>query len=304
MLEMLTLHRSAPQYRAGNDTARDRFATELRTWRAKRGLSQLDLAIRAGTTQRHLSFIERARSLPGRTMVVRLAESLDLQLRDRNQLLLAAGYAPVYPESDLNGPLLEPTRHALEVILEGHEPYPAVIARTGGEVIGANAAFGVLTDGVDPALLMPPINAYRLALHPRGLAPRITNLATWGRHVLHALEAALRRGPNPELERALRELESYVPAVPPDEAHLGFAVPLQLRTPSGEMTLISTITSFATATDVTLADLRLEAFLPANAETAQILQSRSTIASKRSRTDYRACRSMTRTVSPSLHGTN
>jgi transcriptional regulator with XRE-family HTH domain len=253
---------------------RDRFASELRTWRIHRGLSQLELAIRAGTTQRHLSFIERARSVPGRTLVVRLAESLELQLRDRNQLLVAAGYAPVYAESDLNAPILEPTRQALELILRGHEPYPAVIVRTGGELVSANAAFSVLADGADPSLLRPPINVYRLALHPRGLAARIRNLSVWGRHVLHGLRRALDLGPTAELEQTVAELTTYVPVTRPDDSYLGFAVPLELSVPEGDLTLISTITSFATATDVTLGDLRLEAFLPADAATAAILRAR------------------------------
>jgi transcriptional regulator with XRE-family HTH domain len=255
---------------------RDRFAGELRSWRTRRGLSQLELAIRAGTTQRHLSFIERSRSRPGRTLVVRLAESLDLRLADRNQLLLAAGFAPLYPESDLNGPLLQATRLALEAILVGHEPYPAVVARTGGQLMSANRAFETLTEDVDSVLLQPPVNVYRVALHPHGLAPRIRNFSVWARHVLHALRRGLESGANPELEGLLEELTAYVPDTPPAEDHLGFAVPLQLRLPEGDVVLISTITSFVTATDITLSDLRLEAFLPADTATAAILQARQT----------------------------
>ena len=205
-------------------------------------------------------------------MVVRLAEALELQLRDRNQLLLQAGYAALYPESDLNGPLLEPVRQALDVILRGHEPYPAVVVRTSGHLVAANAAFELLTEGVDPALLAPPINVYRLALHPLGLAPRIENFAAWGRHVLHGLEVGLRRGPNSELERILAELKAHVPDTPPGADHVGFAVPLRLRHRDVNLQLISTITSFATATDITLADLRLEAFLPVDTATATFLR--------------------------------
>ena len=158
-------------------TGRRTFGSELRSWRTRRGVSQLDLAIRAGTTQRHLSFMEQGRSAPGRTMVVRLAESLELSLGDRNGLLLTAGFAPVFPESDLDGPELRPVRAALETILHGHDPYPAVVVRHGGEIVGMNAAVEVLFEGVEADLLVAPINAYRVALHPRGMAPRIRNFA-------------------------------------------------------------------------------------------------------------------------------
>jgi transcriptional regulator with XRE-family HTH domain len=237
-------------------------------------LSQLDLAIRAGTTQRHLSFIERGRSIPGRTMVVRLAESLELSLRERNDLLVAAGYAPIYPESDFDGPLLEPVRHALMSVLKGHEPFPAVVVNSTGHIVAANGAFEVLAEDVDPRLLQPPINAYRLALHPEGMAPRIHNFPAWARHVVEGLRTGARRSPGAGLGELLDELETYLPAMPADVDHLGFAVPLELSCRQGDLTLITTLTSFATATDVTLADLRLEAFLPADPITGDILERR------------------------------
>lgn len=251
------------------------FGSQLRAWRGRRGISQLELSLRSGTTQRHLSYLERGRSAPGRPLVVRLAESLELPLRDRNDLLAAAGYAPLYPESDLDGPALEPVRGALRDILRGHEPYPAMIMRSRGEVIDANAAFDVLTEDADPALLRPPVNGYRLALHPGGMAPRIANFPEWARHALESLRAALRRGPDPELERLLAELEDYAPPAVPGPDHLGFAVPLQLSCRDGDLTLIATLASLATAVDVTLAELRLEAFLPADTQTADILRTRA-----------------------------
>jgi len=247
------------------------FGSELRAWRTRRGVSQLDLAIRAGTTQRHLSFVEQGRSSPGRTMVLRLAESLELGLADRNALLLAAGFAPVFAESPWDGPTLRPVRDALERILAGHEPYPAVVVRHGGDIVARNRAVAVLFDGVDPALLAEPVNAYRVALHPLGMAPRIANFGAWAQHVLASLRASVRRGPSEELAALVDELEGYVPAPLPGPDHLGFAVPLRLATSHGELTLITTLMSFATALDVTLADLRLEAFLPADASTARIL---------------------------------
>jgi transcriptional regulator with XRE-family HTH domain len=253
----------------------DGFARELRRWRLRRGWSQLDLAIRTDTTQRHLSFLEQGRSRPGRAIVVRLAESLGLSLRERNDLLLAAGYAPVYPESRLDDPELAPVRDALERILAGHMPCPAVVVRPYGELVSANRAFTVLTDGAAPELLEPPVNVLRLALHPDGVAGRVENLAEWGRHVTGSLWNQLRRSPDPRLEELLAELDGYLPAMDPVADHLGFAVPLRLRVPEGELRLVTTLMSFATAVDVTLSELRLEAFLPADAATAAILAQRT-----------------------------
>jgi len=207
-------------------------------------------------------------------MVVRLAESLELSLRERNDLLVAAGYAPIYSESDFAGPLLEPVRDALVSILAGHEPYPAVIVRSHGDVIAANGAFDVLAEDADPALLQAPVNGYRLALHPNGMAARIHNFSAWAQHVIEALRATARRSPDPALEQLLAELETYVPRTPAGPDYLGFAVPLELRCRDGDLTLITTLTSFATAVDLTLAELRLEAFLPGDPRTSDILRAR------------------------------
>ncbi|MFI7004294.1 helix-turn-helix domain-containing protein [Nocardia sp. NPDC050175] len=251
------------------------FARELKHWRTLRRVSQLDLAIRADTTQRHLSFLEQGRSRPGRTMVVRLAESLDLSLRERNDLLLAAGYAPAFPESDLDAPELGPVREALTTILDGHLPYPAIVVKPRGVLLAANAAFTVLTEGAAPELLKSPVNVLRLALHPDGLAKRVVNLPEWGKHVTEALRGRMSRSPDPALAELIVELESYLPQAEPGPDHLGFAVPLRLRSDDGELRLITTLTSFATATDITLAELHLEAFLPADEQTAEILRKRA-----------------------------
>jgi len=248
------------------------FAHELRRWRDSRRWSQLELALRAGTTQRHLSFLEQGRSRPGRPLVIRLAESMELSLRERNALLLAAGYAPVFAESDLDAPELAAVRAALDRILQGHMPYPAIVVRPYGELVAANAAQAVLIEGADPALLEPPVNVLRLALHPDGMGARVVNLAEWGRHVVDSLRSHARRSPAPALDHLIAELEDYVPAVAPGPDHVGFAVPLRLRTSRGELRLITTLTSFATAVDVTLSELRLEAFLPADENTAAILR--------------------------------
>lgn len=250
------------------------FPGALRRWRRVRSLSQLELALRAGTTQRHLSFIEQGRSHPGREMVIRLAETLGLTLRERNALLLAAGYAPAFPESRLDGPELRATLAALRRVLDGHLPSPAIVVRPTGELVAANAAFDVLAEGAAPRLVTPPVNALRLALHPEGMARRVANLPDWGRHVVEAVRARSLRSPDPHLDALLAELEGYLPAARPGPGHLGFAVPLQLRVPEGELRLITTLTSFATAVDVTLAELQLEAFLPADDRTAALLRRR------------------------------
>jgi transcriptional regulator with XRE-family HTH domain len=250
------------------------FPTELQRWRGARRLSQLELAIRAGTTQRHLSFIEQGRSRPGRDIVVRLADSMELSLRERNDLLLAAGFAPVISESALDDEALRPVRQALETILEGHLPYPAMVGRPYGVLVAANRAFDLFHEGADPALLTPPINLFRLALHPDGLAQRVRNLPEWGRHITRNLRAQLDRSPDPKLDALLTELEGYLPPLTGEIDVLGFSVPLELSSDDGELRLITTLTSFATATDVTLAELHLEAFLPADEATAEILRRR------------------------------
>jgi transcriptional regulator with XRE-family HTH domain len=247
------------------------FPTALRACRTRRRLSQLDLALRAGTTQRHVSFMETGRSEPGRAMVVRLAESLELGLRERNELLLTAGYAPVYPDRALDSPELAAVREALDAVLTGHLPYPALVVDRHGDLVAANSAFPLLTEGADPRLLAAPLNVYRLALHPDGMAPRIANLADWGRHVLLGLERAARQDPGGGLAELAAELAAHVPEQAGAESPLGFAVPLRLRTARGELRLITTVTTFATATEVALAELRLEAFLPADRATADLL---------------------------------
>jgi transcriptional regulator with XRE-family HTH domain len=239
------------------------FTDLLRQHRIRGRVSQLDLALRADTTQRHLSFIESGRSTPGRAMVIRLAESLDLSLRERNDLLLAAGYAPAYAETPWTAPDLAPVCSAIEHILAGHEPYPAVVVDRNGDIVAANSGLALVAEGAAPDLVGIGCNAYRLALHPAGMAPRIVNLTDWAQHVLNGTR---------HLPQLQAELRGYVPAVEPNDDYLGFAVPLRLRTSLGELRLVTTATTFATAVDITLAELRLEAFLPADAATASALR--------------------------------
>jgi transcriptional regulator with XRE-family HTH domain len=248
------------------------FGEALRKKRILRRLSQLELALMAGTTQRHLSFIERGRSVPGRAIVVRLAESLQLPLRERNALLLRAGYAPAYDETPFDADALQAVRVALDAILKGHEPCPAMIVDRAGGLLAGNAACDVFFEDVAPNLLAPPVNTRRVALHPTGMAPRVVNFEQWAPHVTESLRRECASNPDPALEALLAELEQYVPdvRVAPDH-HLGFAVPLLLRTRYGELRLITTLTSFVMATDVSLAELRLEAFLPADLESTEVL---------------------------------
>jgi transcriptional regulator with XRE-family HTH domain len=242
------------------------FATELRVWRNRRRVSQLELALRAGTTQRHVSFIEGGRSLPGRAMVVRLAESLEVPLRERNALLLAAGFAPAYPETRWDDPPLAPVREAVERVLAGHMPYPAVAVDRRGDLISANDAFSTVVAG---EAVEPPLNVPRLLL---GMRPRIVNYGEWAWHVVDRLREHAVQTPDERLTALVEEL-SGLAGERPRGTSLGFAVPLQLRYGDHVLHLLTTLAHFGTAVDVTVAELRLEAFLPADAETAEILGS-------------------------------
>jgi len=248
------------------------FGSALKGWRTRRRISQLDLALRAGTTQRHVSFMESGRSVPGRGMVLRVAESLELPLRERNDLLHAAGYAPTYPETRLDDPAIRPVLDGLRRLLDGHRPYPAIVVDRYGVLVATNDAFHLLTEDVAPELLEEPVDTLRLALHPKGMAPRVRNLDDWARHILERILNDLARTPDDRLAAQLAELEGYLPpAAPPSPDHLGFAVPVRLSTSVGELRLITAITTFATAADVTVSELKLETFLPADAETAELL---------------------------------
>jgi transcriptional regulator with XRE-family HTH domain len=252
------------------------IADVLRRCRERSHLSQLELALRADTTQRYISFIERGRSQPGRGMIVRLAEALDISLRERNSMLLAAGYAPAYPETRLDDPRLDPVRDALEQILDGHLPYPAVLTDPAADLVSGNAAFMALISNIAQTLREQPINLARVLLHPDGLRSRIINLDEWGRHVIDGLTRKAPRHPHAALTDLIEELEGYVPPPPRPTApsHLGFAVPLRLRAEDRELTLLTTLSHFATAIDVTISELTLEAFIPADAASAEYFSTR------------------------------
>jgi transcriptional regulator with XRE-family HTH domain len=247
----------------------------LRQWRERRRISQLDLSIEADISTRHLSFVETGRSQPSRDMVLRLADSLDVPLRERNHLLLAAGYAPVYGEASLDAPQMAAVRQAIRLVLKAHEPSPAVVVDRGWNLVDANATIGLLTAGVAPHLLEPPVNVLRLALHPDGVAPRIVNLAEWRAHLLARLRREIAVSADERLVELLDELREY-PGGKPDVGVPGsadVAVPLRIRTEAGELRFLSTVATFGTPLDVTVAELSIESFFPANPETAAALQS-------------------------------
>ncbi|ATY32353.1 helix-turn-helix domain-containing protein [Sphingomonas psychrotolerans] len=242
---------------------------QIRHWRQRRRLSQMDLALDAEISTRHLSFIETGRAQPSREMVLLLAEQLEVPLRERNAMLLGAGYAPVFSERPLDDPQLAPARRAVELVLKGHEPFPALAIDRHWHMIAANAAVAPLLDGVADFLLEGPINVLRLSLHPEGLAPRILNLGEWRAHLLERLRRQAWLTSDPALAALLDELCGYPSSEGSGDID-GFgdvAVPLRLESPRGELRFFSTTTVFGTPRDVTLDELAIEAFFPADAET-------------------------------------
>jgi transcriptional regulator with XRE-family HTH domain len=251
----------------------------LREWRVRRRMSQLELASSAGISARHLSFVETGRSRPSREMLLHLAESLDVPLRERNPLLVAAGFAPTYHATDLDAPEMHSVHEALERLLAAHEPYPAILVDRHWQLVSANKASMVLVEGVDPDLLEPECNVLRTSLHPRGLAPRIENITQWSAHVIDSVRRQIAISGDQDLRDLERELMGYagamgllIPAV--TDSSRSIATPMRLRTESGELALMSMIATFGTALDITLAELALETFLPADAATAAALFAR------------------------------
>jgi transcriptional regulator with XRE-family HTH domain len=247
----------------------------LRGWRERRRLSQLDLANRVEVSTRHVSFVETGRSKPSREMVLRLAEHLDVPLRDRNQLLLAGGFAPIYSEASLHSPAMLAIREALRRLLKAHEPYPALVVDRWWNVVEANAGIQLFTEGVAPELLRAPLNALRLTLHPDGMAGRITNLSEIRASVLSSLQRQVASTADADLQDLYDELRGYstddrssveVPA--PSEV----VVPMRLRYDDRELSLLTTIATFGTPLDVTVSELMIESFFPADDATAEALR--------------------------------
>lgn len=244
----------------------------IREWRQRRHLSQLDLAHRAEVSTRHLSWIETGRSRPTSAMVLRLCDHLDVPLRAQNQVLLAAGHAPAHPERGLGDPTMAEANAALEAILQAHGPYPALVVDRQWDLVTANeAAFGLL-DGVDPTLLEPPVNVIRLSVHPRGLGGRIVNLGEWRAHLVERLRREYDGSADPALGELLAEVAAGQPAETDAVPAAALVVPLRLRATDGAvLSFISTTTVFGTPREVTLSELAIEAFYPADEETRRRL---------------------------------
>ena len=248
----------------------------VRSWRELRHLSQLDLAVEAEVSQKHLSFIESGRSAPSREMVLHLAEQLNVPLRERNAMLLAAGFAPVFRDRPWNDPALAQARASVERLLRAHEPYPALTFDRHWNILSANQAVWSLLGTVAPELLTPPANVLRISLHPAGLAPQIANFIEWRGHLLDRLRRQLRITRDPALQELWRELTGYstAPAGAPQHSPVDeIAIPLRLNTPAGVLSFLSTVTVFGTPVEITLSEFTLEAFYPADPETAAALLS-------------------------------
>jgi transcriptional regulator with XRE-family HTH domain len=276
-MNTLSLAHTAPSSPSSPSASRT-VGDLLREWRQRRRMSQLLLATEADVSTRHLSFVESGRAVPSREMVMHLAERLDVPLRARNALLVAAGYAPLFRERPLSDPQLAAAREAVELVLKGHEPYPALAIDRHWTIVAANNALAPLLSGASPELLKPPVNALRLSLHPDGIAGSIVNWHAWRDHALARLQRQIEVSGDSTLSALRDELAAY-PAPPGavaaehDNAAVNqIAVPLRLRTPIGELSFFNTTTVFGTPVDVTLSELAIEAFFPADQQTATALR--------------------------------
>ena len=264
---MMNVHTST----ARNERSRPVHVGEhLREWRQRRHLSQLDLAVDAEISARHLSFVETGRATPSREMVLKLAERLDVPLRERNVLLVAAGFAPAFPQRSLDDPMLKSARQAIDLVLKAHEPNPALAYDRHWNLVTANRMVAPLLDGIPERLLGQPLNVLRLAFHPEALAPRTVNLAEWCGHLLERLHRQCEATADPELIKLYNDLKAYpIPAraapLPPDN---NVAIPLRLRHKGEVLSFISTTMVFGTPVDITLSELALETFFPADDLTA------------------------------------
>jgi transcriptional regulator with XRE-family HTH domain len=250
---------------------------QLRSWRERRRVSQLDLSLQAGISARHLSFVETGRSKPSSGLILRLTEELDVPLRERNALLLAGGFAPAYPEHGLDAPPLSAITEAMRQVITAHLPNPALAVDGHWELIDANDALFRLVEGTSPELLEPPVNVLRVSLHPDGMAPRILNLGQWRQHVLFRLRRQADRSGDPFLHELYEELNSYpggTGASEPDGAGeaADVVLPMRIRAGDTELSFLSTTTVFGSPLDVTVAELAIESFYPADGVTAAFMR--------------------------------
>ncbi|MFJ4691191.1 helix-turn-helix domain-containing protein [Streptomyces sp. NPDC088766] len=254
----------------------------LRAWRERRKVSQLELALRADSSARHISFVETGRSRPSEEMVLRLAEHLDVPVRERNTLLVAAGYAPRYRETPLDDPALDALRAGMERLIQGYEPYPALVVDATYNVLAANRGITMLLADLPESLLAPPLNAMRLTLHPEGLAPRIRNLPEWRGHLLAQMERQIALHRSAPLRTLYEEVAAYpvpettpetAPEAEPVEAVPHFALPMLIEHEGRTLSFVSSISTFNTPMDVTVAELAIETLLPADPATVKYLHS-------------------------------
>ncbi|WP_137390813.1 helix-turn-helix domain-containing protein [Rhodoligotrophos defluvii] len=248
------------------------FGEHLRSWRRRRRLTQMELAFRVEVSPRHLGFVELGRASPSRALVLRLAEELDVPLRERNVWLIACGLAPIFPDRPLADPTLAAVRSAIDLTLAAHRPFPAFALDRHWNVVASNGAVPELYDSVDDSLLAPPVNVLRLCLHPRGLAPRIRNLAEWTHHLLRRLDREFELTADPALSALQEEAKQYRRQMsrPPSAGQAPqIAIPLRIATSLGDLAFFSTVSVFGTAVDVTLSEIALELFYPADEATRQ-----------------------------------
>ncbi|MGW5371619.1 helix-turn-helix domain-containing protein [Streptomyces sp. NPDC004009] len=272
----MTIVATGPSASAATSADKGQIGRLLRSWRERRRVSQLELALRADSSARHISFIETGRSRPSEEMVLRLAEHLQVPVRERNALLLAAGYAPHYPETPLDDPALDALRDGMERLIQGYEPYPALVVDAGYTVVASNRGIAMLLEGVAEELMTPAPNAMRLTLHPGGLAPRIRNLREWRGHLLAQMERQIALDRSDQLRALYEEVAGYpVPEDAPGGEPAGpvayFALPLRIEHQGRILSFVSSISTFNTPMDVTVAELAIETFLPADPATAKYL---------------------------------
>lgn len=249
----------------------DEVGPMLRAWRERRRLSQLELSNRAAVSTRHLSYVETGRSRPSPELVLHLAEMLEVPLRERNRLLLAAGHAPRFGDRPIDAPELDVVRASLDRVLEAHDPWPAVLVDGHWDVVSLNHAAWLFTEGIDPSLLEPPLNVIRLSLHPDGLARRVRNFPEFAHHLRTRLERQVEATADPVLAALLDEVGPWVPADPPLPCAPSLVLPVVLDADVGELRLFSTIATFGAPLDATLEELAIEAFYPADTATAERL---------------------------------
>jgi transcriptional regulator with XRE-family HTH domain len=252
----------------------------LREWRERRRLTQLELALQAEVSTRHLSFVETGRATPSREMILHLAEQLEVPLRERNQLLLAGGYAPVYAQAGLDSPQLRSVRAAVRDVLTAHEPNPAIVVDRHWNLVDANSAVALFMQGAAPEQRTPPINVMRLSLHPRGAAPHIINLAQWCAHLLSRLRREIAQTADPELVALYTEVRGYQPDFDATNLETPLAgevvIPLRFRIGDQDLVFFSMVAAFGTPLDITVDELALELFFPADPATAAFLVSHRT----------------------------